>query len=168
MVVLLVKRAELLAADSLSRQLGHCLPPFRAGVGERRTNRLLEQMPRLHMSGSREVIFRSCGSAAANRGPVPFPASDSAGVQRGASGAPGFLRHAASSASRAARERVFSRPLLVQLGDEEDDLPLAVEPQAHCCARTLCEPAPDDVDAPVLVPAGIELAASERMGLVLP
>ena len=66
------------------------------------------------------------------------------------------------------RERVFSRPLLVQLGDEEDDLPLAVEPQAHRCARTLGEPAPDDVDAPVLVPAGIELAASERMGLVLP
>ena len=163
MVVLLVKRAELLAADALSRQLGHCLPPFRAGVGQRRTNRLLEQMPRLHMSGSALAEARR-----ANRGPVPFPASDPAGVQRGASGAPGFLRHAASSASRAARERVFSRPLLVQLGDEEDDLPLAVEPQAHLCARTLGEPAPDDVDAPVLVPAGIELAASERMGLVLP
>lgn len=168
MVVLLVKRTELLAADALSRQLGHFLPPFRAGVGQRRTNRLLEQMPRLHMSGSREVISALAEARRRIAGRFPSPRVTPPGFSEGRRGVPRLSTSCASSASRAARERVFSRPLLFRLGDEEDDLPLAVEPQAHRCARPLGEPAPDDVDAPVLVPAGVELAASERTGVVLP
>jgi hypothetical protein len=68
---------------------------------------------------------------------------------------------------RSARARL-SRPLLVRLGDEEDDLPLAVEPQAHRGARTGGEPVPDNLDAPVLVSTGRELVANERAGLLLP
>jgi hypothetical protein len=70
-----------------------------------------------------------------------------------------------SAVFRSAR---LSRPLLARLGDEEDDLSLAVEPQAHRGARTLGEPVPDDLDAPVFVPAGSKLVANERAGLLLP
>lgn len=71
-------------------------------------------------------------------------------------------------AATAARERLSVDRYLVRLGDEEDDLPRGVEPQAHRDARLGGEPAPDDLDAPALVPAGSELVANERAGLLLP
>jgi hypothetical protein len=71
-------------------------------------------------------------------------------------------------AAAAAPECLLVEGLPIRLGDEEDDLPLAVEPQAHRGARSLGEPATHDLDAPVLVPAGSELAADERAGLLLP
>ena len=82
-------------------------------------------MPRLHMSGSREVISALAEARRRIAGRFPSPRVTPPGFSEGVGDAPAFyvMRQCGLP-----RERAFSRPLLVRLGDEEDDLPLAVEP----------------------------------------